>query len=214
MTRAWLLLLGALATLGFAITVLIVLPRMMLVGAGTASPLADYTAQEHRGRDIYVANGCVYCHSQQVRDPAFTTDIARGWGNRATVPSDYVFDRPHLLGTMRTGPDLINVGQRLPDPAWHLVHLYNPRAVTSWSIMPAFPFLFTLVDSGTAVPPERVVAVPRAFVPAAKIVTASDDALALAAYLLSLKRTFPVPASSRAAEQQAGVTARSVHTMP
>ncbi|HEY9517410.1 MAG TPA: cbb3-type cytochrome c oxidase subunit II, partial [Gemmatimonadaceae bacterium] len=142
MTRAWLLLLGALATVGFAATVLVIIPRVMLVRLTPPRELRPYSAVELRGRTVYIANGCVYCHSQQVRDPDFTTDVERGWGSRATVPADYVYDRPHLLGTMRTGPDLSNVGLRLPDTSWQLIHLYNPRTVAPWSIMPAFPFLF------------------------------------------------------------------------
>ncbi|GAC1515936.1 MAG: cbb3-type cytochrome c oxidase subunit II [Gemmatimonadaceae bacterium] len=214
MTRAWLLLLGALATLGFAVTVLIVVPRVMLSGISAPPALAQYSAQEQRGRAVYVANGCVYCHSQQVRDPAFTTDIDRGWGIRATVPGDYAYDRPHLLGTMRTGPDLINVGQRLPDPAWHLVHLYNPRAVTPWSIMPAFPFLFELADTGATPPAQGVVAVPPAFVPQGKRVLATEDALALTAYLQSLKRSFPVPASAFVTDQHRGAASHAAEKMP
>ncbi len=213
MTRAWLLLLGTLATLGFAITVFVVLPRVVGVDAPAQSALHPYTAQEQRGRDVYVANGCVYCHSQQVRDPAFTTDIERGWGSRATVPQDYVYDKPHLLGTMRTGPDLINVGQRLPDPSWHLVHLYNPRAVTAWSIMPAFPFLFRVVDSTSIRAGDRVVPVPARFVGRGKAVLATPQVEALAAYLLSLRRSYPVAASAAATDQLIG-SGRAAHTMP
>ncbi len=66
-----------------------------------------------RGREVYIANGCLYCHSQQVRDNIWSTDEARGWG-RPSVSGDYYYDNPHLLGTMRTGPDLINVGVRQP----------------------------------------------------------------------------------------------------
>jgi cytochrome c oxidase cbb3-type subunit 2 len=213
-TRAWLLLLGATATLGFAITVLVVLPRVVLVRAAAPTALRPYTAQELRGRAVYIANGCIYCHSQQVRDPAFTTDVARGWGNRATVPTDYSYDRPHLLGTMRTGPDLINVGQRLPDPTWHLIHLYNPRSVTPWSIMPAFRFLFEVKDPAAVRPTDRVVTVPGAAAPPGRVVVATPDALALAAYLISLEREYLVPASASAAEQPIGPVGRSAHTMP
>ncbi|MFW6078964.1 MAG: cbb3-type cytochrome c oxidase subunit II, partial [Gemmatimonadota bacterium] len=120
MTRVWLLALGVVATLAFAAIVLVVIPNAMLVSVPVPEALEPYSREEARGREIYIANGCFYCHSQQVRDPSFTTDVERGWGDRPTVPADYVYDRPHLLGTMRTGPDLINVGIRLPDPQWHL----------------------------------------------------------------------------------------------
>src|SRR5690606_13304992 len=158
-SRTWLLLLGAAATVGFAAVVLVGIPRVMLVRVAAPPGLAPYTALEARGRAVYIANGCVYCHSQQLRDPAFTTDLELGWGSRADVPADYVHDRPHLLGTMRTGPDLINVGERLPSADWHLIHLYNPRALVRWSIMPSFPYLFEEKERGDVGPGDVVVRV-------------------------------------------------------
>jgi cytochrome c oxidase cbb3-type subunit 2 len=209
MTRTWLLLLGALAAVGFAAMVLVVVPRLMLVHVPRPAKLAPYTAQQARGRAVYIANGCLYCHSQQVRDPAYTTDVDRGWGTRASVPADYVYDRPHLVGTKRTGPDLLNVGQRLPDANWHLIHLYQPRSVAPWSIMPSFPFMFQVKDSAVLAPGDRVVHVTGAYAPPrGRVVVARADALALVDYLLSLKRDYPVPAS-----QDPGA-ARSVHSMP
>ena len=105
------------------------------------------------GVTIYQANGCLYCHTQQVRSESFGNwwedgqmktgaDIKRGWGLRRTVSRDYLHDRPILLGTMRTGPDLANVGARRYSQAWHHLHLLNPRAVNSWSIMPSFAFFY------------------------------------------------------------------------
>jgi cytochrome c oxidase cbb3-type subunit 2 len=96
------------------------------------------------GFAVYKANGCLYCHSQQIRDESFgnNTDILRGWGDRRTYPRDYMFDRPIMLGTMRTGPDLSNIGKRLPDPAWHHRHLYRPVSTSPGSIMPPFSFLY------------------------------------------------------------------------
>ena len=76
---------------------------------------------------MYIANGCIYCHSQQPRDPIQAPDDKRGWG-RASVAADYHYDKPHLLGTMRTGPDLFNIGVRQPSADWHLGHLFQPRA--------------------------------------------------------------------------------------
>jgi cytochrome c oxidase cbb3-type subunit 2 len=106
------------------------------------------------GRKVYQANGCLYCHSQQVRSEKFGNwwdengqqrtgaDIKRGWGQRRTVSRDYIYDNPTMLGTMRTGPDLANVGSRYSE-AWQHTHLFNPRAVNNWSIMPSFAFLYT-----------------------------------------------------------------------
>lgn len=67
-----------------------------------------------RGRKIYAANGCNYCHSQQVRADYAASDIDRKWGVRRSAPRDYIFERPALLGKMRLGPDLSNVGKRAP----------------------------------------------------------------------------------------------------
>jgi cytochrome c oxidase cbb3-type subunit 2 len=221
-TRVWLLLLGALATVAFASIVLVVIPRTMLVDVPRPAQLAPYTPEQVRGRQVYIENGCIYCHSQQVRDPAFTTDVDRGWGSRPTVPADYVYDRPHLLGTMRTGPDLINVGQRLPDPDWHLIHFYDPRALNPWSIMPAFPYLFELKDSADVRSGDRVVPVRGPRAPRGKVVVAKPEALALTAYMLSLRRQYPVRAEERATMRTLGGGAagtgdgagRGIHTMP
>jgi cytochrome c oxidase cbb3-type subunit 2 len=191
-TRAWLLIIGASGTIGFALLMLVIVPQIMLVRVEPPAELQPYSPSQLNGRRVYIANGCLYCHSQQIRDEAFTTDVARGWGSRATVPADYIYDQPHLLGTMRTGPDLINVGNRLPDPDWQLIHLYDPRAVVSWSIMPAFPYLFQEKDSAAVTPQDRLVPVRGPRAPRGKAVVATQDALDLVDYLLSLKREYPV----------------------
>jgi len=67
-----------------------------------------------RGRRVYAANGCIYCHSQQVRADYAADDIERKWGDRRSAPRDYIFDRQVFLGKMRMGPDLANVGARAP----------------------------------------------------------------------------------------------------
>ena len=112
---------------------------------------------EEAGRKIYIANGCVYCHTQQPRDRKVGPDFERGWG-RPSVPADYVYDKPHLLGSMRTGPDLFNIGARQPSKDWHLGHLYQPRAYVPGSIMPAYPYLFDVKDAAEA--DEEVVTLP------------------------------------------------------
>ncbi|MGF1678923.1 MAG: cbb3-type cytochrome c oxidase subunit II [Candidatus Methylacidiphilales bacterium] len=68
------------------------------------------TGLQLRGQDVYLSQGCVYCHTQQVRDTHQGADIQRGWGNRRTVARDYIHETPALLGFMRLGPDLANVG--------------------------------------------------------------------------------------------------------
>ena len=69
-----------------------------------------------RGGHVYAANGCVYCHSQQVRADYIADDIERKWGNRRSAPRDYIFERPVFLGKMRMGQDLANIGARAPAP--------------------------------------------------------------------------------------------------
>ncbi len=181
----------ALGILAFATLMLVIAPAIQ-IGAMQPTPgLQPYSAQELRGRAQYVSQGCVYCHSQQPRALDQAPDAERGWG-RAAVASDYVYDRPHQLGTMRTGPDLQNVGARLPSRAWHLTHLYQPRAIFDWSIMPAYPYLFE--RKARAEKGDVVVDLPRGLAPASGVVVARPEALDLAAYLLALDRTFPAPA--------------------
>lgn len=95
-----------------------------------------------QGKEVYISMGCIYCHSQQVRRKGFGADFERGWGNRQTVARDYIFQKRVVLGTMRTGPDLMSVGERLTDPSWHYLHLYDPKLTVPDSIMPQFKFLF------------------------------------------------------------------------
>jgi cytochrome c oxidase cbb3-type subunit 2 len=182
------LIAGSLSTIAFASMLLVVGPAVQLGRVPPEPGLQPYTEPQLRGRHQYVSLGCVYCHSQQPRDPAMGPDGARGWG-RPSTPGDYAHDYPHLLGTMRTGPDLFNIGQRQPSPDWHLVHLYQPRAVVADSIMPSFPFLFE--HKAAAAPGDTVVRLPPAFAPAAGVIVATTAALDLAAYLLSLDHTYP-----------------------
>ena len=195
MTRISLIALGAFAIMASAIVMLVLVPQAMLVEVQPSAQLQPYTEQQLLGRQVYIQNGCLYCHSQQIRDPSFTTDVDRGWGSRATVPEDYVYDRPHLLGTMRTGPDLINVGQRLPDLGWHLIHLYDPRALVPWSIMPAYPFLFEEKPISEVQPQDQIVTIPGDRARPGVAVVATTQAIALAEYLISLKRQYPIEAA-------------------
>lgn len=191
MTRLLVLIMGAMATVIFALVILVVLPKSMLSGLQAPPELKQPTTQQLAGRQLYISNGCIYCHTQQVRDPSFTADISKGMGTRPSVPEDYVHDNPHLLGTMRTGPDLFNVGSRLPDRNWQLLHLYQPRALVPWSIMPAFPFLFR--HKAAAEPGDKVLDVPKPYAPADGVIVVTEEAEALVAYLLSLKHDYPAP---------------------
>jgi cbb3-type cytochrome oxidase cytochrome c subunit len=81
---------------------------------GTDVYPAPKSGMAERGRKVFTGNGCFYCHSEQVRPDYAGADIDRKWGERRSAPRDYVFDRPVLLGKMRTGPDLSNLGKRAP----------------------------------------------------------------------------------------------------
>lgn len=153
------------------------------------------TANEIKGMDVYVRENCMACHTQQVRN----IEMDNMWGNRPSIPSDYYFSKkrldvwrqsPSLLGSERTGPDLTNVGKRQPSDDWHLLHLYNPRAVVGESVMPSYSWLFREVDSVLLNADDRVVNVPVEFFnkPGKKVV-ARHDALLLVDYLKSLKQT-------------------------
>ena len=98
--------------------------------------LKPYTALQLEGRDIYIREGCVGCHSQMIRP--FRAETER-YGHYS-VAGEFVYDHPFLWGSKRTGPDLHRVGGRYSDD-WHKAHLYDPRSVVPESIMPAYPWL-------------------------------------------------------------------------
>lgn len=167
---------AALAMLILATLVLVLAPWWEISqeqGVSKALPLV-----EQRGRQQYVALGCVYCHSQQPRPETVSrADGAWGWGTPGQA-STYAGQDPHLLGTMRTGPDLLRIGTRQPSRDWQLLHLYQPRALVSESIMPAYPFLFARSETeveGAVKLPEGGWIIP------------TSEAEDLLAYLLSLK---------------------------
>ncbi len=188
---------GAMVTLSIATASLVILPYLQLRHVAAPAGLKPYSEQQARGRQEYIKQGCLYCHSQQPRDPSQAPDDKRGWG-RPPVAGDYFYDNPHLLGTMRTGPDLFNIGARQPSADWQLGHLYQPRAYTPGSIMPGYPFLFETKDS--AAPGDKVVALPPQFAPAHGVIVARPEALDLVAYLLALDHTYPAISPQSEAE--------------
>ncbi len=183
------LVVGSMVILSAATALLVVMPYVLLKDTQPPPGLKPYTEVQLKGRQVYIANGCLYCHSQQPRDIAQAPDALRGWG-RASIAADYAYDTPHLLGTMRTGPDLLNIGARQPSRDWHLGHLYAPRAYTPGSTMPAYPYMFE-VRQGAALPGDVVVNLPPAFARPGQVVVAKPEALALVEYLISLDRTYP-----------------------
>ncbi len=109
-----------------------------------------YTPLEQRGRDVYLREGCWYCHSQYVRP---VTGETRRWGP-VTEAGEYVYDVPHLFGTRRIGPDLMRVGLKFSNE-WHFAHFWNPRMLSPDSVMAPYRGLFerpaqavAIVDDG------------------------------------------------------------------
>ena len=188
MTRVLGIIGGVALILLYATLLLVVMPTVqMRSGEDAPEALEPYTESELAGRQHYISLGCIYCHSQQPRDPSQAPDMARGWG-RPSVPSDYAYDRPHLLGTMRTGPDLLNIGARQPSVDWHLAHLYQPRAVSPGSLMAPYPFLFRHIDY--VADDQTVVTLPPEYAPSSGHIVPRPEAMELVDYLLSLDRTY------------------------
>jgi cytochrome c oxidase cbb3-type subunit II len=159
---------------------------------GEVAPLGKPGTAE-QGYHVYASNGCVYCHSQVVRDKEAGSDIDRGWGKRRTVARDYLFDRYVFLGTARLGDDLANVGVRQTDPQWFYRYLYAPKTFNAETIMPAHKWLFKTMKiegqssldalklEGENAPASGFEVVPTA------------DGKALVDYLLALKKNYVLP---------------------
>jgi len=154
-TKAILLVLfvAAFAVLGSYFTVVVPLVDESLYTPTTnASP---YTELELQGKRIYQREGCWYCHTQQVRTLLSDTkrygmgeeETFKRFGVRALIqappsqPGEYVYDKPHLLGTRRIGPDLARVGGKY-DNSWHINHLRDPQSTSPGSRMPSYTWLF------------------------------------------------------------------------
>ena len=103
----------------------------------TISSVKPYTPLELEGRDLYIREGCVGCHSQMVRP--FRHEVAR-YGEYSKS-GEYVYDHPFLWGSKRTGPDLMRVGGKYNDN-WHFNHMWDPQSTSSGSIMPGYKWLF------------------------------------------------------------------------
>jgi cytochrome c oxidase cbb3-type subunit 2 len=168
-------------------------------GSGDLAPW-DTSGAAHQGERVYAADGCVYCHTQQVRSASSGADIIRGWGTakdedgkdvtRRSYPRDYIWQGQVFLGNSREGADLSNVGERFPDAGKLYSYLYDPYVLNPHSSMPAYHFLFVtqkisgqpsqdaLVLTGSDAPPAGYEIVPTA------------DAQSLVAYLLSLKKDY------------------------
>lgn len=172
--------------------------RPALVNQANNMPLPDakpLVGDVMEGKKIYIAEGCMGCHTQQVRN----VDMDKMFGSRPSIPSDYAgihrtsvwINTATLTGTERTGPDLTDVGNRQPSKDWHLMHLFNPRSVVGESIMPSYEWLFEIKKNPGK--NDVVVNMPAQFLGGREgKVVATKKALQLLAYLQSLKQT-PLP---------------------
>jgi cytochrome c oxidase cbb3-type subunit I/II len=127
-----------LATIAILIGGIVQIVPTLLVKSNipTISTVTPYTPLELEGRDLYIREGCVGCHSQMVRP--FRSEVER-YGEYAKA-GEFVYDRPFLWGSKRTGPDLLRVGGKYSDN-WHFNHMYDPQSTSSGSIMPSYQWL-------------------------------------------------------------------------
>jgi cytochrome c oxidase cbb3-type subunit 2 len=171
-----------------------------------------------QGAEVYRAQGCAACHTQQVRPRTEGNDLDRGFGNRRTVSTDYMLDRPPQLGSIRLGPDLANFGLRKTtnDVGWIYTHLLAPSAIVEKSKMPPYAYLFEqrpIANGGAG--SRGALRIPS---DTKNEYWPSDDAKALAAYLLSLRNegsVYEAPEKRPAADTNApagGTNAASVGT--
>ena len=144
------LFLGIFGTFAFSWVGLTVIPNWQI---GHLNPQSDEEGTDiypqpqsgmfERGARVYAANGCIYCHSQQVRADYAAADIERKWGNRRSAPRDYIFEQPVFLGKMRMGQDIANIGARAPAeqaspaPAGAAAPAASPSGGTSPAASPA-----------------------------------------------------------------------------
>jgi cbb3-type cytochrome oxidase cytochrome c subunit len=148
-----------------------------------------------RGAHVYAANGCVYCHSQQVRADYIADDIERKWGNRRSAPRDYIFDRPIFLGKMRMGQDLANIGARAPAPE----ESPSPAAGSSPAAAPANQGAAVSSPPPTAASPSPGAPPKSAGSPAATAPAASPVPKAPTSPAPAAAPTSPSPAAAAAA---------------
>ncbi|MGB7326638.1 MAG: cbb3-type cytochrome c oxidase subunit II [Rubripirellula sp.] len=205
MNRIPLIMAGVLATVIASLFGLVLIPDMQFEkmqpkevmsadGSTSVYPAALGEYSEAPGKEVYRAMGCVYCHSQQVRPEGFGADIDRGWGQRRSVPRDYILQDPPYLGTMRTGPDIANIGVRQPSEEWHFLHLYDPQITSPGSVMPPFKFMFETTVGDEPDPPlgSPKFKLPESYASEPTWIVPNKKAMNLVAYLKSLQQPFDV----------------------
>jgi cytochrome c oxidase cbb3-type subunit 2 len=145
-----------------------------------------------QGARVYAANGCLYCHSQYVREKGEGNDVDRKWGTRRTVARDYMFDRQVFLGTSRLGADLTNVGVLQTDPQWFYRILYAPQTLSPEVSMPAYRWLFETREIQGQPSVDAVKLEGPDAPPAGYEIVPTSEGKALVGYLLSLKKNYPL----------------------
>lgn len=196
MNRGPYIFLGAFAILAFSWTGAIVANQL---GFGAVTPYYDEMEGKSfpaaspgivaRGAVVYTDLGCATCHTQQVRRPDLGGDLARGWGDRASVSRDYLQEHTVQLGSNRIGPDLRNVGARFENEADFYQLLYAPDQVVPGSNMPAYRFLF----EERPVLGERSVDALEVAAPEGYQVVPTERARSLVAYLAYRHDTYAYP---------------------
>ena len=176
---------------GFIVLSLIIgiIPAVQINSNDPMCGVNTLTPEEFSGLSIYVSEGCMYCHTQQVRP----LPLDKVFG-RPSSPLDYSYltpideirMTPAVLGSERTGPDLSNIGNRQPSEIWHHIHFYNPRAVVKSSVMQAFPWLYEIKENPDS--NDLVIPVPDEYAPPNGKVVATQKAKDLVAYILFLKQ--------------------------
>jgi cbb3-type cytochrome c oxidase subunit II len=185
---AWTIVAVSALVYGTLAIIMGVIPGIVLSQTKPTPGLPPMTPALERGREIYVMEGCAYCHTQNVRP--LKQDLVFG---RPSIAGDYAYATPELLSDHRNGPDLSNIGARQPSVMWQYIHLWNPRAVVPDSIMPRYPWLFQVKK--VAAKGDEVVPLPPGFAPPGEVVVSTPDSWALVSYLESLKQ---VPLTGKA----------------
>ena len=206
MNKTVFLALGIFFTIATSLTGFIIIPnwqfqelKPVVKATGLQYP-ERWFGDAKKGREVYISQGCIYCHSQQVRERGYGGDIKRGWGNRRSVPRDYIFDHPHQLGTMRTGPDLASIAARQPSAEWHALHLYDPQITSPGSVMPRFNYLFDEVKTEAASrPPGNAIKIPdgKSRTGDVRYIVPTERGEQLIAYLKKLNQSFPLPEANQ-----------------
>lgn len=143
----------------------------------------------HTGARVFAAEGCLECHSLAVRGPKDSADLTRGWGQRRSVARDYLFRDPAMMGLARVGPDLSNIGTRMPESEKLMQHLYDPRLLKKSSTCPTHPWLFTQKPAGPKTEPDALKVSSNGW----HQLIPTYQAKALVAYLQSLNNSYALP---------------------